>query len=618
MIRGIGRLAAAATWAALICVGFTAQAAAQASTSYTYDALGRVIGVIRSSGDTVAYAYDAAGNRTQVTSTYAAPTVSPKTLSTPYNTPGSVDLAPAGTYTSVGVATPPAKGSVSIVGTTATYTPNAGTYGPDSFTFTATGPGGTSTAATVSVTVGIPSAPGANNTTLSVAYNSSATSSLSVSGVVTGLAIDANPSKGTVSVSGATVTYTATWPNYGADSFTYHATGPGGSSPVRTVAVTIGNGAPPTASNGAITTGFNTPITFTYPKAGDYAVAVLDSSPAHGSVSTPTLVSGVGYQSTYTPTSGYYGLDTFNFHASSPFGASPVRTISVTVAVPPAPTVANASISLTYNGSGAVVLPVSGVYSSIGFPGGSPAHGVLNLTGSTVTYYPTAGYYGGDSFTYNATGPGGASSAATVSVTVSAPQPPVLSTISVTTAKNNAVTFSGTSTAWDPNELGISLVGVGAPAHGAATFSGGMITYTPTTGYTGSDSFSYTVANTTNAQASSTVNVTVQAPAATLAASLNTAYWGWSFNGSGSPIIDPAVTVSASGGTPGYTYAWQYVSGDSQIAPVSATSLSTGFQRTVSGDGDWIAYWRCKVTDSTGVVAYSAPVRVEFYAGSDL
>ena len=65
--------------------------------------------------------------------------------------------------------------------------------------------------------------------------------------------------------------------------------------------------------------------------------------------------------------------------------------IALTVSYPAAPSVSNTSLSSTYNGSGSVALPVSGVYSSIGFPGGSSAHGTLGLTGSTVTYYPTAG-----------------------------------------------------------------------------------------------------------------------------------------------------------------------------------------------------------------------------------
>lgn len=496
---------------------------------YTYDALGRVTGVAYPSGDAVTFGYDAAGNRTQLTATSAtpAPTVSAKTISTAYNTAGLVNLAPSGVYASVAVATAPTKGTVSIAGTTATYTPNASTYGSDSFTFTASGRGGVSAPATVSVTVAPPPAPTVSAKTISTAYNTAGSVNLAPSGVYASVAVASGPTKGSVSISGATATYTPTAGTYGTDSFTFRATGPGGTSAPATVSVTVGNPAVPTVSNKTITASYNTSI-------------ALDLAP-------------------------------------------------------------------------------QGVWSSIAFPSG-PAKGALSRSGSIVTYTPTAGTYGADSFTFTATGSGGTSAAATVSVsvTVTAPQPPVLSPISVTTQKNTAVTFSGTTGAWDPDELVMTLVGTGTPTHGAATSSGGMITYTPTTGYIGSDSFSYTVANTTGAQSTSTVSVTVQAPATAPAVSLSSAYWRWSYYGYGSPTIDPAIAVSVSGGTPAYTYVWQYVSGDTQIAPVSATSLSTGFQRTVSGDGDWIAYWRCKVTDSTGAVAYSPSLRVEFYAGSEL
>lgn len=40
---------------------------AGAATTYTYDALGRLVSVTYSNGKTITYTYDAAGNRTQTT-----------------------------------------------------------------------------------------------------------------------------------------------------------------------------------------------------------------------------------------------------------------------------------------------------------------------------------------------------------------------------------------------------------------------------------------------------------------------------------------------------------------------------------------------------------------------
>lgn len=58
-----------------------------------------------------------------------------------------------GAATSLSLGTAPSNGAVVIAGTTLTYQPNAGYAGPDSFTYTATNSGGTSSPATVSITV---------------------------------------------------------------------------------------------------------------------------------------------------------------------------------------------------------------------------------------------------------------------------------------------------------------------------------------------------------------------------------------------------------------------------------------------------------------------------------
>ncbi|WP_163570989.1 Ig-like domain-containing protein, partial [Klebsiella pneumoniae] len=55
-----------------------------------------------------------------------------------------------------------------------------------------------------------------------------------------------------------------------------------------------------------------------------------------------------------------------------------------------------------------------------------PAHGSFVIAGDTVTYTPAATYYGADSFTYTATGPGGTSAPATVSLTVATPPAPTV------------------------------------------------------------------------------------------------------------------------------------------------------------------------------------------------
>ena len=85
-----------------------------------------------------------------------APVATGFSVSVPFGSPGQpVNLGAhiTGVYTSVAIAAAPAHGSASLSGAIATYIPAHGYSGPDSFTFTATGPGGTSAPATVSINV---------------------------------------------------------------------------------------------------------------------------------------------------------------------------------------------------------------------------------------------------------------------------------------------------------------------------------------------------------------------------------------------------------------------------------------------------------------------------------
>lgn len=60
----------------------------------------------------------------------------------------------------------------------------------------------------------------------------------------------------------------------------------------------------------------------------------------------------------------------------------------------------------------------------------------------------------------------------------------------------------------DPEAASLSIVAVGTPAHGAATIAGATIIYTPTVGYLGIDTFTYTISDGI-AQATAQVTVTV-------------------------------------------------------------------------------------------------------------
>ncbi|WP_185714468.1 Ig-like domain-containing protein, partial [Bacillus licheniformis] len=113
--------------------------------------------------------------------------------------------------------------------------------------------------------------------------------------------------------------------------------------------------------------------------------------------------------------------------ATGPGGTSAAATVTLTVATPAAPSVAAKSASVAYDTATPIDLTasVSGVHSSLTVST-APAHGTTSIAGDVITYTPTSGYYGSDSFAYTATGPGGTSAAATVTLTVATPAAPTV------------------------------------------------------------------------------------------------------------------------------------------------------------------------------------------------
>lgn len=88
-------------------------------------------------------------------------------------------------------------------------------------------------------------------------------------------------------------------------------------------------------------------------------------------------------------------------------------------------------------------------------------------------------------------------------------RPPVAQDDAVTIAMDAAATIGVLANDSDPDGNALSVVSVGTPAHGTAVVSGNAVVYTPTTGYSGSDSFSYTVDDGFGGRASARVAVTI-------------------------------------------------------------------------------------------------------------
>jgi hypothetical protein len=188
--------------------------------------------------------------------------------------------------------------------------------------------------------------------------------------------------------------------------------------------------------------------------------------------------------------------------------------------------------------------------------------------------------------------------------------PPVADNDSVSVNTNASVTFYPLTNDSSPSCYPLTITSLGSPSHGTATLinNGTAVTYTPSANYSGSDSFGYTISDGNGGTASATINVTVTAVA--LSATISATTWNQSDNYPYPPTEDPAVVVTAAGGQVPYTYAWQFVSGQTGTTANSPTSNSTQWTGTPPKGQTQVAVWRCQVTDHAGTIAYPPSVTV--------
>ena len=378
------------------------------------------------------------------------------------NAPGLLlnDTDAAGDTLTVAVVTEPANGTLSLNGTTGsfTYTPNATFQGIDSFTYTAND--GTIASAPVTVTINVTEIPPvAVNDTYTVGENAGKFTVSAANGVLandtdsngvplTAALVGTGTAHGVLTFNpDGSFTYTPAANFTGADTFTYVANDGIANSSTATVTITVSDTAPTANThtysvneNGSLTvpaaqgllnpsTSFNgNPLTPLIPAGG---------SPAHGSLTASPDGSFV-----YTPTAGYFGPDTFQYQLSDQTLLSAATTVSITVNQIDIPVAVNDSYTTAF-GTTLTETAGKGVLANDTDPfktaltevnATQPANGTVTLNGNgSFTYTPNAGFQGNDSFTYEASNGTFVSAPATVSVTVSPSTTPTPTTPTPTT-----------------------------------------------------------------------------------------------------------------------------------------------------------------------------------------
>jgi hypothetical protein len=219
---------------------------------------------------------------------------------------------------------------------------------------------------------------------------------------------------------------------------------------------------------------------------------VVKDGPTHGTLSD---TGGGEAAFTYEPDDDYAGADAFTFAVSDGWLESEPATVSIAVrSVNDAPVALGQSVTTDEDVPVAVVLEARDVEGdALTFAVlAPPTHGSLGGTGADLTYTPAAGYHGADGFTFKANDGALDSAPATVSITVGAVnRAPVA--IAQTVRTNGATTVAIVLTGTDEDGDALTYAVVAPPSHGSLGGAAPDLTYTPTTGYSGPDAFTFKV-----------------------------------------------------------------------------------------------------------------------------
>ncbi len=238
--------------------------------------------------------------------------------------------------------------------------------------------------------------------------------------------------------------------------------------------------------------------------AGENVTYQTPGTPGHGSLSGFNSASGIV---TYTPTAGYSGTDSFTFTASNGTGPSNTATVTITVIGPPSVSISGPAGGAVYTQGQSVDADYVCTEAANGpglKPGAQGCAGPVANGAAIDTSTP-----GQHSFTVTATSQDGLTAAQTVTYTVNPPAP-VCSPVSASTPAGTAISIqlscAGQNLAFGP---------LGSPSHGALSkfdSATGFVTYTPTAGYSGPDSFTFSASNGTGPSNTAKVTITVIGP----------------------------------------------------------------------------------------------------------
>jgi cellulose biosynthesis protein BcsQ len=237
----------------------------------------------------------------------------------------------------------------------------------------------------------------------------------------------------------------------------------------------------------------------------------LVTRPSHGTLSEP------GARMTYTPEPNYDGPDSFSFRVNDGTVDSNTATIELTVtAVNDAPEANHQSATTKVDRSVSIVLTGKDIDSEKWefVICTQPGSGTLTFgsdfnanTGGNLVYTPKAGLTGTDSFTFKLDDGDAESAPAMVSINITPNHPPMAVPMTLTIVEDTptAINLDGSDQDWDT----VTYRVVTGPSHGSLSGTAPNLTYTPSANFSGLDSFTFKVNDSTTDSALASVSLKI-------------------------------------------------------------------------------------------------------------
>ncbi|MFZ1425973.1 MAG: DUF2341 domain-containing protein [Geminicoccaceae bacterium] len=298
-------------------------------------------------------------------------------------------------------------------------------------------------------------------------------------------------------------TYTPPADFVGNDGFTYTVRDAlGGTAAADVTIIVMRPNTAPTASNDSAQTLAGDSVVIS-PLANDndadgdaFGIIGIDA-PGHGTIAVQP-----GQSIRYTPETGFSGIDSFTYTIGDGQGGVGTANVTITVTARNAAPVAVPDMAMTHTGAPVTIDALANDHDPDGGPislaGMSmPGHGSLTLTPEQqFVYTPAAGFIGADSFTYSIRDDAGAATTGQVDLTVERSNAPPAPTPDHASSAGEPVTLNLLANDNDPDGDPLRLTALTVPLEGQiAVNTDGTVTYTPPSGFTGTDSFTYQVSD---------------------------------------------------------------------------------------------------------------------------